>query len=168
MKKLLTVLMVVILATPLLSFAITPLELKSIQTRKFNKSSDEIMVGIKSYCEDSGAQNVIPSAMARLSPAEMSRPDANPAGTKVTGLTCMFTPKIKIGFFGSVKDENKFSQIKTELVKAEEGKGIIRIRLYSGFPPEQVTKADVYSEVFKSIGDALFVQAIVLEAAEQD
>jgi hypothetical protein len=168
MKKILTAFLVVFLGSPLISSAVTPLELKLIQTRKFNKNSDEIMAGIKSFCEDSGAQNVMPSAMARLSPAEMSRPDANPAGTKVTGLTCLFTPKIKIGFFGSVKDENKFSQIKAELVKAEDGKAIVRIRLYSGFPPEQVAKADVYSEVFKSIGDALFVQAIGLEAAEQE
>ncbi len=168
MRKFLKNFVFLLAAFPMATYAATPLELKAMQTRKFNKTSAEVMSGIKAYCEDSGAQNVIPSGFSRLSPAEMSRPGANPGGTKVTGITCLFAPKFKVGFFGSIKDENKYSQIKAEVIKSEENDSIVRIRLYSGVPPEQVTKADVYSEVFKAIGDSLFVQAIVLEAVEQE
>lgn len=153
---------------PFLAHSVTPLELKTMQTRKFNKHSIEIFRAIKSYCEDAGAMSVVPDGVTRLSPAEMNRPDANPTGIKVTGATCMFAPKMKIGFLGSIKDENKYARIKAELLKSTESESVIRIRLYAGLPPEQLIKPEAYSEIFKAVGDALFVQAVVLEAAEQD
>ncbi|MGV0960489.1 MAG: hypothetical protein ACOYB1_11700 [Limnohabitans sp.] len=168
MIKAIKALLVLLFVLPVMAYSVTPLELKTMQTRKFNKDADEVIAGIKSYCEDSGAQYVTPSSSGRLTPAELSRSGANPAGTKVTGLTCLFTPKIKIGLFGSVKDGNKYSQIKVDFLKNGENFSIVRIRLYTGFPPEQIVIPDPYSEIFKAIGDAMFIQAIPLEAVEQE
>lgn len=139
---------------------VTPLQLKVMQTRKFAKPPLEVMLAIKTFCQDKGAINVVGR-----------RPEFDANGHPISGsgvITCIFPPKITHSFWSGVKDENKIGTIKGEAVSFDKDSISIRIRIMSGYPnQEQSTNTEDYSRFFKSIGDTIFIEAIQIEAVEQ-
>lgn len=139
---------------------LTPLQLKTMQSRKFNKPPLEVMLAIKTYCEDLGALNVTGQRPKFDS-------DGNPESAPVF-LTCMFPPNLSVSMFGGVKSNAKFSQIKAEALTYNKDSISIRARLMGGFPsPSQLAEPEEYSRFFKAVADTLFTEAIPLEPAEQ-
>lgn len=82
---------------------VTPVQLKLMQTRKFNKAPNETLRAVKTYCEDVGATH------ASLSPVYADQDgNARPGTGKVT---CLYNQKLSFSLFGGVKNSSALSKI---------------------------------------------------------
>lgn len=128
---------------------LTPLQLKVMQTRKFNKPFLQVASGIKTMCDDSGAK--------------FQTSDA---------LQCTF-PVNKIFMITGSSNENKYFTVKYFL-EAKGQETIVRIRMYGndrnfGSPETaQFTIDSLYHAQFKKIADSLFINAIQLNPQEMN
>jgi hypothetical protein len=142
---------------------VTPLQLKVMQSRKFNKSLQELSEAVKTNMEDSGG-SCYPKS--------------------VNQYECRFMKGIKglsgtdfIPIFGTLsrmsdmeKAEKEISRVTFEVDTKDMENGItVRMRMYSGrMADKQITDPQIYSKKYKEIADTLFTNAIPLEAAVQE
>ena len=139
---------------------VTPLQLKVMQSRKFNKNLEELMDALKTNMEDSGG------SCYEMSP---------------TKFDCMFQKGMKgfsavdlipiYGMMSRLSDGDKtVSKVSMDIDPRDVKNGItVRMRLYTGRTMDkQVTDTQTYSKKFKEIADTLFTNAIPLEAAVQE
>lgn len=166
----------------------TPLELRMMQTRKFDKPPREIVDAIKTNCEDYGgtAHLTMPwnvpdfqqSGNVKSKKQTVVNRDQNldgqgfcqlPMKTDATAGGKAFIPYI--GGLIAMAELNEAmksaSQMKYE-VKTDNKMTytIVRMRIYS-MNQEQMTDSKVYSEWFAKIGDAVHIQAIELNPTTQ-
>lgn len=138
---------------------VTPLQLKLMQTRKFNKPPLDVMLAMKTHCEDAGAV------------ATGKRPTFDGEGKPTEGpayIVCTFPSKIKYSFFGGLKNEAKVSQYRGDAVSFDKNSIVLRIRIIGDpIKREQSKNPEEYSALFKAIGDAIFIESIPIEASEQ-
>jgi hypothetical protein len=127
---------------------VTQLQLKAMQTRKFNKPLSEVVTGIKAMCGDSNGKW---------------------RGTG-DGFACSF-PVNRIFMFSGSDSKNNYFFVKY----SPESKGadtILRIRMFGshknigGEDTSQFTIDSLYQAQFKKIADSLFVNAIPLNPQE--
>ena len=148
---------------------ISPLELKSMQSRKIKKPFREITDAITLVCRDAGgtAQQV-PAKVVDDSASRHPGLRGLEGTTIVKQVVCNFPPDFKYSFFGGIKDGNEILNIHVDLEKIGEDGSVLRARLYRGMPRKQIQDPTAYSKYFQLIGDALFVQAIDIEPVEQN
>jgi hypothetical protein len=141
--------------------AVTPVQLKLMQTRKFNKAPNETLRAVKTYCEDVGATNAI------LSPVFADKEGGAVPGTGK--VTCLYNPKFTVSFFGALKNNSPLSQIKFEAIDVSKTHIVLRARMFGPAPDSvQLTDPETYNKLFKGIGDTIFTEALVLEAPTQE
>jgi len=171
---------------------VSRIELKTIQTRKFKKSADEIFEGIKSLCADKSGVfgGVLPKYQGVENPAVLEK------SVDVTGveraryekykridfgpLYCMRRTVIGGGEFLISTDPHskyKYANIKYELDwdPTDTAETTVRMRIswsttnvpgYGNGSSEQTTAAFFYQANFKELADGLFIDAIQLSPAE--
>ena len=128
---------------------LAPLQLKAMQTRKFNKPFSEVAPGIKTMCDDSGA-------IFRLTDA----------------LQCTFPVNRIFVITGSPKKNNYF--IVKYFLENKGQETIVRIRMYGGDiavgspKTPQFTIDSLYQAQFKKIADSFFINAIPLNSQEMN
>ena len=133
---------------------VTPIELKLIQTRMFEKQPSQVVQAIADMCADLDANYTIPSS----------------ALNGRSSVTCLFAMDMpKIGYFGlKVKKNQKVGTIKGVLSwdKNQESTVVrLRISMYGNkkdtwSTQKQSKDPSVYSKYFRSIADYMFVDAI--------
>jgi len=158
--------------------AATPVQLRATQTRKFTKPMDEVASAIKNGGEDMGATCTIyqaPGATAangsftRMEGScRMNTKQADTTGATAAAFIPFIGGLVSAGMASVAQDDmmKQVSNIKYEVVATNPKETTVRMRIYN-LKGEQITKPDLYSQEFKKIGDALFVQAIELTPAEQ-
>ena len=138
------------------SAEISPMELRIMQTRVFEKSPYDVYEAITTLCEDRSL-----NPMGRFSKG---------------GLTCRNAsiPDIKVGFLGRTKiPPNQVASLKFSCQSPcdqDEGKAVVRIRVlhHSGVAQqEQSSNPADYSELFDEIAQYLFIEAIEWDPAVQ-
>ena len=157
MKAFVTFLMTVTASVSALA-DVSPMELRILQTRVFEKNPYEVYDAITALCEDRSL-----NPMGRFSQG---------------GLTCLSisSPEFKVGFLGNVKVPPKqvfsikFScQRPCDLEDGE--KTIVRIRVNHHADQigqqEQSTDPADYDELFDAIAQYLFIEAIEWDPAVQ-
>ena len=129
---------------------LTPLQLKAMQTRKFNKPVAQVARGIKTMCDDSGARY----------------------GISIDALQCTFPVNRIFLITGSTNKNNHF--IVKYFLEDAGYNTILRIRMYGTFrnfgSPEtaQFTIDSLYQAQFNKIADSLFINAIPLNPQEMN
>ncbi len=126
----------------------TPLQLRSIQSRLFKSTMDDVAKAIETFTKDRGG------VCARAGQSRML-----PGGIHVNGFQ-LLENEIECRTLGM--------QYNSELSKVENGV-LIRSRIYvwsHSQPSVQLTDPNEYTVLFKSIADQLFIEAIQIEAAE--
>lgn len=128
---------------------LTPLQLKVMQTRKFNKPFSQVAAGIKTMCDDSSAKFQVTDT-----------------------LQCTFPVNKIFMITGSPNKNNHF--IVKYFLETKGQDTIVRIRMYGTFrnfgSPEtaQFTNDSLYQAQFKKIADSLFINAIPLNPQEMN
>ena len=157
----------------------TPVQLRATQTRKFAKPMDEVASAIKNGGEDMGATCQIyqaPGATAsngsftRMEGAcRMNTKQADTSGATAAAFIPFIGGLVSAGMASVAHDDmmKQVSNIKYEVVALNSKETVVRMRIYN-LKGEQITKPDLYSQEFKKVGDALYVQAIELTPAEQN
>lgn len=126
----------------------TPLQLRSIQSRLFKSTMDDVAKAIETFTKDRGG------ICARAGQSRML-----PGGIHVNGFQ-LLENEIECRTLGM--------QYNSELSKADNGV-LVRSRIYvwsHSQPSVQLTDPNEYTILFKSIADQLFIEAIQIEAAE--
>jgi hypothetical protein len=166
----------------------TPLELRIMQTRKFEKAPREIVDAIKTNCEDLGGTAIVTRpinlpdySMSGNIPGknqQVVNKDLSYNGTghcqlpyQAGGVSAAsFIPYIG-GIIAmaelneALKNASRIAfEIKTDLKMTET---IVRMRIYS-MQQKQLDDPKIYSEYFAKIGDAVHIQAIEITAATQE
>jgi len=142
---------------------VTPLQLKVMQSRKFNKSIDELFEAVKTNMEDSGGTCY--EKGKNQFECRFMKGFRGMSGTD-------FIPIV--GFLTRLSDEDKIakeiSKVSFDSDTKDVANGItIRIRMYSGrMADKQISNPEIYSKKFKEIADTLYTNAIPLEAAVQE
>ncbi len=131
---------------------VTAIELRTIQTRKFNKPLNEVAQGIVTNCKDKD-------------------------GNGRTYTACAWWPYEGYYFNRTLREFEKLSyRVEYELTPdkvSPTSQTIVRMRIYfpkskSGYRSDepQVTNAGYYQREFKDLADTLFISAIELTPAE--
>lgn len=126
---------------------VTPLQLRSIQSRIFRSSLEEVSQAIETFTKDRGGVCARPGQARVL------------AGIQVNGFQ-LAENEIECRTLGM--------QYNSELSTIEDGV-LVRSRIYVwsySQPSVQLTDPNEYTTLFKSIADQLFIEAIQIEAAE--
>jgi hypothetical protein len=126
---------------------VTPLQLRSIQSRIFRSSLEEVSQAIETFTKDRGGICARPGQARVLS------------GIQVNGFQ-LAENEIECRTLGM--------QYNSELSKIDNGI-LVRSRIYVwsySQPSVQLTDPNEYTTLFKSIADQLFIEAIQIEAAE--
>ncbi len=126
---------------------ITPLQLQMMQTRKFKKPIDEVANAIKAMGDASGGGCAVPPTFF----------------TPVITIQCW-----KFGKRGKVNSPNIYEDGEQSTIEltADNAYTIVRIKMYQ--KSQMVIDSKIYSNEFKKVSDALFMQGIVINPAEQD
>lgn len=163
---------------------VTPLQLRTMQTRKFSKPIDEVIEAIKTGGEDAGYK-------CQLNVQPVVGPDGKFENSRAQG-QCILNPKTDsskqgvamgaafIPLFGGLIAAGIQAQATAEYLdqmhtvkydlkvdKKDGGAVVLRMRAYN-VKQDQITNPEVYSKQFKMYGDALFIQAIEINPAEQE
>jgi hypothetical protein len=159
---------------------ITPLQLRTIQTRKFSKPIDEIIEAVKTGGEDAGYRcflNLIPSVgsdgkvdRSRAQGQCVLNPKASGQGAAMgAAFIPIFGGLISAGLQAQANSEylEQMHTIKYEMKGDKDAGVVLRMRAYN-VKQDQITNPEVYSKQFKMLGDALFIQAIEINPAEQE
>ena len=166
----------------------TPVQLRVMQTRKFEKPPREVVDAIKTNCEDLGGTASVYAPMNTADQSttgnikgkqqEVVNKDLSSNGQGMCQLgnqlpqtsAASFIPYVG-GFIAmanlneAMKNASRMSyEIKTNPKMTET---TVRMRIYT-MQQEQMTDPKIYSEYFKKIGDAIFVQAIEINPATQE
>lgn len=150
--------------------SVTPIALKAMQTRLFNKHSGEVINAINTNCADiDGTGSVQP---------------IRKIGKNVLGGTGTCTMKFKppetsllnfIPILGAVKSMQdtddmlkSLTRINYEITETPDGKGtLVRMRAYSA-NSTQINNAEFYAKEFKNLGDAIFTEGLQITPATQE
>lgn len=182
---------IVILGVPQVAFAQdaqpTPLELRVMQTRKFSKPIADVVEAIKTGGEDAGFQchlNIMPSVttgpdgntVVKQDKAQgqcFKTPSAN-SRNQEAAIGAAFIPifggLISAGMQAKATADylDQMHTIKYDIrTDGKTGATVLRMRAYN-LRQEQITKREIYAAQFKIYGEALFIQAIEINPAEQD
>lgn len=126
---------------------VTPLQLRSIQSRLFKSTLEDVVKAIETFTKDRGGVCARPGQARVLS------------GIQVNGFQ-LADNEIECRTLGM--------QYNSELSKTENGV-LVRSRVYVWSHSQasvQLTDPNEYTILFKSIADQLFIEAIQIEAAE--
>ncbi|AQA20031.1 hypothetical protein BST95_19075 [Halioglobus japonicus] len=145
MNKIIVILL--LLLPSLASAELTPLEMRVMQTRIFEKANPEVIESLRTLCEDLGA-----------------------LGTKVAAdgvrARCIWTAEVKPGFFKAKIPEGQLAKIDYVASDIENDSTTVRLRVYfwemKGHSPTMIQSVDTasYSQYFKTIADYLFIESI--------
>lgn len=154
------------------SFAaeMTPIQLKALQTRKFTKPASEVLEAIKVSGEDN--DGTCHTELSELLEKGIQ---------KSVEVFCMFTklpkpdPYARVPIIGTIRalkdlnaQESELGMVKYQVSVAKNKDTIVRMRIYGRDGQTPITKPEIYSEEFKRIADALFIQAIEINPATQE
>lgn len=148
----------------------TPLELKAMQTRKFAKPAVDVLEAIKVSGEDNDGQ--CHTELAEL---------LDKGVMKTVEVFCMFTkmpandPYAKVPIIGTLRalkdlttQETELGMVKYQVSVSKNKETIVRMRIMGRDNVTPINKPEIYSQEFKRIGDALFIQAIEINPAKQE
>lgn len=173
-KNIFGVLTLAILIIPSLGFAqdsasVTPVALRAMQSRQFNKPANEVIKAINNDCVDNnGTGSVMP----------IRQIGSNVMGGQGTCAMQLKMPQTSalsfIPILGAVKamqdsDDmmKSVSRITYDVQEGADGKSsIVRMRGYS-VKNDQVTNPQFYAEKFKNLGDAIFTEGLAINPATQ-
>ena len=165
----------------------TPLELRVMQTRKFSKPIADVVEAIKTGGEDAGFQchlNIMPSVTTgpdgntvvkqdRAQGQCFKIPSANTKGQEAA-IGAAFIPIFGGLISASMQAKatadymDQMHSIKYDIrTDGKTGATVLRMRAYN-MRQEQITKREIYAAQFKMYGEALFIQAIEINPAEQE
>jgi hypothetical protein len=156
----------------------TPLQLRVIQTRIFEKPANEVVAAIKEFCEDAGGGGAFNAPLV-IDGTTISAFDSychiRGGSTKEQTAGEKFFDTLVGSTAQTMKErmDAKFDyqQMKFE-IKPKGNKTVVRMRLHRINPVtsthDQIENAEVYSKWFKRIGDALYVSAIQIDPAVQE
>jgi hypothetical protein len=128
--------------------SVTPLQLRSLQSRLFKTKAEDVLKAIETFTKDRGG------ICARLGQNRFL-----PGGIYVGGNHLLEN---------EIECRSPGMQYNSELTKTDQGI-VVRIRIYVWShtqPSVQLTDPKEYSVLFKSIADQLFIEAIQIDAAE--
>ncbi len=155
---------------------LSPLELKSMQTRKFSKPPAEVLEAIKVSGEDN--DGTCHTELSELLVRGVQ---------KSIEVFCMYAKAPKsdpvskipiIGTLRAMKDiitQNSdtgmgmgMGMVKYQVTMTNKNETIVRMRIQAQDNMTAITKPEIYASEFKRIADALFVQAIEINPALQE
>ena len=164
----------------------TPIQLRMMQTRKFAKNPIEIVDALKTNCGDLGGTPVITPPV--ILPAQTVTTTINGKETTTTsplivqnGAGFCTLPMANhmsassyipvVGGFITLANLNEAMKSAVKMtyeIKSPQklNETTVRMRIYNS--KGQITDPNLYSEYFKSIGDAVFIQAIEIDPASQE
>lgn len=157
---------------------VTPLQLRSLQTRKFTKPIGEVGEAIKTDGEDRGrACTIFPGpqplnakvALPKLAgQCTLKAKPAKTGGATAASFIPFVGGLVALGMQSAAMDEMyaQVSNIKYDMTGTKPDETVVRMRIYN-LKQEQITDPEIYSKEFKGIADAMFIQAIELTPAEQ-
>jgi len=179
---------------PVVVQQVTPLQLRDMQTRKFNKPLNEVLEAVREGGADTGATCQVHAVPDASSIGSKGKPRLRAEGTcsypmktvdptaTVTGAAAgaagaaMFIPFIGPLIAGgaalhaaneSQKGLESLGSIKYTMRSLSDNVTVVRMRAYT-FKQIQITSPETYAKQFKQIGDSIFVQAIELTPGEQE
>jgi len=175
---------------PVVVQQVTPLQLRDMQTRKFNKPLNEVLEAVREGGADAGATcqvHAVPDASSigsngkpRLRaegtcsyPMKRVDPTATAAGAAGAALLIPFIGPFIAGGAAlyaaneSQKGLESLGSIKYTMRSLSDNVTVVRMRAYT-FKQIQITSPETYAKQFKQIGDSIFVQAIELTPGEQE
>lgn len=128
------------------------LEQRVMQTRKFTKSRNEVIKGIKSWADATGAR-LLSDTMLNLA-LQLNTPSPVEAMIELPIKNTKYTLIIKL-------------ELDSKSPKATET--IVRMRTYVGLvsPKYELFNTKIYQDMFRQLADEMFASAIELEPAEQ-
>lgn len=144
---------------------VTPIRLKALQSRKFEKNPNQVLRAVETHCKDNGASNVI---------LQQALVDATTYKHILgTGkVTCFWSaPKISMSLFSGITVERSVAKIEAEAIDASREYISLRSRVHMHSEigkTEQLTDEETYSKLYKAIGDAVFAEAIPITAQVQE
>ncbi len=168
--KFLICLFLIALASTSQAAEMTPLELKAMQTRKFSKSAAEVLEAIKVSGEDNDGS--CQTEMSELLDRGIQ---------KSVEVFCMYSkvpkpdPYAMLPIVGTIRalkelsaQESEIGMVKYQVSVSKNKETIVRMRIYGRDGQSAITAPEIYSQEFKRIADALFIQAIEINPALQE
>lgn len=162
--------LILIYSVSVFSAEMSPLQLKAMQTRKFSKPAGEVLEAIKVSGEDN--DGTCHTEMSELLEKGIQ---------KSIEVFCMYSKLPKpdpyamvpiIGTLRALKDlnaqESELGMVKYQVSVSKNSETIVRMRIYGRDGQTPITKPEIYSQEFKLIADALFIQAIEINPALQE
>lgn len=152
------------------SAELSPLQLKTMQTRKFNKPFSEVLDAIKVSGEDNNG--TCATEIAQLLELGLKKSAEAFCGFNKIPAPDPYAKVPIIGTIRALRDlsaqETDIGMIKYQVTVSKPDETIIRMRILGRDGQTPILKPEIYALEFKRLADALFVQAIEINPALQE